>query len=160
HYAAVTTTTWLLTVGAMAALFRRWRTGSMLDVWLMVVMCNWLFDIALSAVLNAGRYDLGFYAGRIYGLVPAGFVLTGLLIENAVNYARLNEAYAEVIAINKGLDAFSYTVSHDLRAPLRAVEGFAAILEEEHGGRLDKEGRRLLSTVRESARRISKLVED
>jgi signal transduction histidine kinase len=160
HYAAVTTATWLLTVGAMAALFRRWRTGSVLDVWLMVVMCNWLFDIALSAVLNAGRYDLGFYAGRIYGLVAAAFVLTVLLIENAVNYARLIEAFDEVVAINKGLDAFSYTVSHDLRAPLRAVEGFAAILQEEHGGKLDQEGRRLLGTLRESAQRISKLVED
>ena len=47
----------------------------MLDVWLMVVMCAWLFDIALSAIVNAARFDLGFYAGRIYGLCAASFVL-------------------------------------------------------------------------------------
>jgi hypothetical protein len=43
------------------------RRHSVLDLWLMVVMCAWIFDIALSAVFNAGRFDLGFYAGRIYG---------------------------------------------------------------------------------------------
>jgi two-component system sensor histidine kinase/response regulator len=40
----------------------------MLDTWLMVVMCAWIFDVGLSAVFNAGRFDLGFYSGRIYGL--------------------------------------------------------------------------------------------
>ena len=48
----------------------------------MVVMCAWLFDIALSAILNAARFDLGFYAGRIYGLCAASFVLAVLLIDN------------------------------------------------------------------------------
>ena len=38
-------------------------------------MSAWVFDIALAAVLNAGRFDLGFYAGRIYGLLAASFVL-------------------------------------------------------------------------------------
>jgi len=66
---------------------------SVLDLWLMVVMCAWIFDIALSAVLNAGRFDLGFYAGRIYGLLAASFVLIVLLLENSVLYARLAEAH-------------------------------------------------------------------
>ena len=61
----------------------------MLDVWLMVVLCAWVFDIALSGVLNAARYDLGWYAGRIYGLLAASFVLAVLLLENGVLYARL-----------------------------------------------------------------------
>ena len=59
----------------------------------MVVMCAWIFDIALSAVLNAGRFDLGFYAGRIYGLLAASFVLTMLLAENTMLYGRLVEAH-------------------------------------------------------------------
>ena len=58
------------------------RPHSVLDVWLMVVMCAWLFDIALSAILNVARFDLGFYAGRIYGLCAASFVLAVLLIDN------------------------------------------------------------------------------
>ena len=59
----------------------------------MVVMCAWLFDIALAAVFNAGRFDLGFYAGRIYGLLAASFVLMVLLLENGKLYARLVEAH-------------------------------------------------------------------
>ena len=55
------------------------RPHSVLDIWLMVVMCAWVFDIGLAAVFNAGRFDLGFYAGRLYGLLAASFVLIVLL---------------------------------------------------------------------------------
>ena len=67
-----------------------WRrpAKSVLDVWLMVVMAAWLFDIALSAVLNAGRFDLGFYVGRVFGLTGATLVLLVLLIETGAVYAR------------------------------------------------------------------------
>jgi len=47
-----------------------------------VVLCAWLFDIALSAILNVARFDLGFYAGRFYGLCAATFVLAVLLVDN------------------------------------------------------------------------------
>ncbi|MDQ5848899.1 MAG: MASE4 domain-containing protein, partial [Pseudomonadota bacterium] len=50
------------------------RPHSVLDIWLMVVMLAWVFDIALSGLLNAARYDLGFYVGRVYGLLAASFV--------------------------------------------------------------------------------------
>jgi signal transduction histidine kinase len=157
---------------ALGVLWRRQR--SLLDLWLMVVMCVWIFDVALAAVLNAGRYDLGWYAGRIYGLLAASFVLAVLLLENGMLYARLVEAYAgerrereraeaksaELMAVNKELDSFSYSVSHDLRSPVRAVEGFARMLEEDYGPRLDAEGRRLLVVVRESAQRMNRLIED
>ena len=62
----------------------------MLDVWLMVVMCAWLFDIALSAIVNVARFDLGFYVGRLYGLCAAGFVLAVLLVDNVALQARLS----------------------------------------------------------------------
>src|SRR5258706_3065344 len=84
---------WVLSLLALAVLWRR-RPHSVLDLWLMVVMCAWLFDIALSAVLNAGRFDLGWYAGRIYGLLAASFVLIVLLLENNMLYARLFAAPA------------------------------------------------------------------
>jgi diguanylate cyclase (GGDEF)-like protein len=84
----VVSSTWLLSLAALVALSRR-RPESVLDLWLMVVMCAWIFDIALSAVLNAGRYDLGFYAGRIYGLLATSFVLVVLLSGYGRNYARL-----------------------------------------------------------------------
>lgn len=58
------------------------------------------------------------------------------------------------------LESFSYTVSHDLRAPLRAISGFCAILLDEHAGSLDSEGRRLLSAVRDNADRMKQLIDD
>ena len=71
----------LLNLSALLVLWFR-RPHSVIDVWLMVVMCAWLFDIALSGIFSAARFDLGFYAGRIYGLCAASFVLGVLLVNN------------------------------------------------------------------------------
>ncbi|HTZ03344.1 MAG TPA: GGDEF domain-containing protein [Xanthobacteraceae bacterium] len=79
---------WLLSLCALGALLRR-QPFSVLDLWLCVTMCAWLFDIALSAALDSGRYDLGFYAGRVYGLLAASFVLIVLLMQNGRLYAAL-----------------------------------------------------------------------
>jgi signal transduction histidine kinase len=348
----VVSAVWGCSLAALALLWWR-RPHSVLDIWLMVVMCAWLFDIALAAVLNAGRFDVGFYAGRIYGLLAASFVLVVLLVENARLYARAVETtnrelalareslerHAErlrilreleravageqapeaiaaaviqplrelldvpraivnqfdlpagevqwiaaagrrrthvgpgvrysirlmgdvaalrrgerqridvhalpespekeallasdvrvymvvpmlaggelfgalsfgsstdaftpeqvkiaeevatqlaiamlqaqllarlrdhaaelettvqkrteaLAAANKELESFSYSVSHDLRAPLRAVDGYARMLEEDYAERLDEEGRRLLSVVRQSSQRMGRLIDD
>jgi PAS domain S-box-containing protein len=84
----VVSAVWSLSLAALLAQWFR-RPHSVIDVWLMVVLCAWLFDIALSAILNEGRFDLGFYAGRIYGLAAASFVLAVLLIENVGLQAQL-----------------------------------------------------------------------
>jgi diguanylate cyclase (GGDEF)-like protein len=79
---------WFLNLIALSAVSRR-RPYRVLDVWLMVTMYACLLDIALSAVLNGGRYDLGFYAGRIYGLMASSFVLVVLLVHNAALYLQV-----------------------------------------------------------------------
>jgi signal transduction histidine kinase len=332
---------WVLSIVALVFLWRR-RAHTVLDLWLMVVMCAWIFDIALSAVFNAGRFDLGFYAGRVYGLLASTFVLLVLLLDNGALYARLATAHerrikglgilreidraiaaeerpeviaaaviqplrellgvpraivnifdlaagevewlaaagrrrshlgpgvrysirlmgdvnalrrgepqvidthtlppgpeveallasgvhvymvmpmiaggeligavsfggepapfhaeqisiarevstqlaiaitqarlyarikkhaeeleqrvqertSELEAANKELEAFSYSVSHDLRAPLRAVDGYAQMLEEDYSGKLDAEGNRLLGTVRANSRKMGQLIDD
>jgi signal transduction histidine kinase len=169
----VATASWMLSVAALPLLWRR-RPHSVLDLWLMVVMFVWVFDIALASVLNGGRFDVGWYAGRIYGLLAGTFVLVVLLLENGVLYARLSLAYAaerreraraeeksaELDAANKELDAFSYSISHDLRAPLRKVDGYAQMLEEDYQGRLDDEGRRLIGMVRSGSAQMRQLIED
>jgi PAS domain S-box-containing protein len=73
---------------------------------------------------------------------------------------RVEERTAQLEAANKELEAFSYSVSHDLRAPLRAIDGFARILVEDHAGRLDQEGRRVLGIVRSEATRMGRLIDD
>jgi PAS domain S-box-containing protein len=78
-----------LCLAALAVLWFR-RPHSVIDVWLMVVLCAWLFDIALSAMVNAARFDLGFYLGRIYGLCAASFVLAVLLIDNVALQAEMS----------------------------------------------------------------------
>ena len=82
---------WAAGLLALAALWWRRRPFTVLDLWLAVVMCAWLFDIGLSAVFNGGRFDLGFYAVALYGLLAANFVLARLLLENGVMHARTAE---------------------------------------------------------------------
>lgn len=85
----VVTSVWLLSLAALLVLWWH-KPHSVLDIWLMVVMCAWLFDIALSAILNEARFDLGFYLGRIYGLAAASFVLIVLLLETGALQAQLS----------------------------------------------------------------------
>lgn len=93
---------WLLSLGALVVLL--WsRPHSLLDIWLLVALCVWLLDLALAAVLNAGRYDLGWYLGRIYGLVSAGVLLIVLLGENARHYTRLRALTAALQSANETL---------------------------------------------------------
>jgi PAS domain S-box-containing protein len=93
HYTStmigVVSAVWSLSLAALLVLWFR-RPHSVIDVWLMVVLCAWLFDIALSAIVNVARFDLGFYAGRIYGLCAASFVLAVLLIDNVGLQAQLS----------------------------------------------------------------------
>jgi PAS domain S-box-containing protein len=73
---------------------------------------------------------------------------------------RVAQRTAQLEAANKELEAFSYSVSHDLRAPLRAIDGFTRVLEEDYGKTFDPEGRRLCAVIRRNTRSMNGLIDD
>ncbi len=73
---------------------------------------------------------------------------------------RVAERTAELNAANKELATFAYSVSHDLRAPLRSIRGFGQALQEDHGHRLDAEGQDYLARILAASQRMGQLIED
>jgi len=73
---------------------------------------------------------------------------------------RVAQRTAELQSANKELEAFSYSVSHDLRVPLRAIDGFSKILLEDYPDRLDREGKRVLNVIRDNTERMGELIDD
>lgn len=74
--------------------------------------------------------------------------------------AMVQDRTTELKAINQELEAFAYSVSHDLRAPLRAIDGFSQALLEDYADRLDEEGRLYLNRVRAATQRMGLLIDD
>ena len=73
---------------------------------------------------------------------------------------RVRERTAQLEAINKELEAFSYSVSHDLRAPLRSIRGFSEVLLERYSSKLDGRGQEFLRRACESSQHMDRLIED
>ncbi len=73
---------------------------------------------------------------------------------------RIARRTAQLLEANKELESFSYSVSHDLRAPLRAIDGFSRILAEDYGTALDDEARRLIGVIRKNTQHMGQLIDD
>jgi signal transduction histidine kinase len=95
----------------------------LLNLWLIVVMGYWFCDITLSSYLNGGRYDLGFYAGRIYGVLAASFVLAVLVLENSRLYRRLAIAAGRLKERATQLLRANETLQSEIAHRKRAEEG-------------------------------------
>ena len=163
-------TVWLISLLSLLALLWR-RPYSVLDIWLMVVLSAWLMDIGLSSLLNGGRYDLGFYGGRIFGALATGAVLIELLIENSRLYAGLlrtheleRERSRELASARDAAQAaaqaksvFLASMSHEIRTPMNAIIGLTQlVLETELQGRQ----RDYLGKVQHASKALLRLLND
>ncbi|HSU53541.1 MAG TPA: PAS domain S-box protein [Candidatus Dormibacteraeota bacterium] len=79
---------------------------------------------------------------------------------NAELERRVTDRTAQLTAANQELEAFTYSVAHDLRAPLRHIDAFARILDEDYGGQLPQEAKKYLENIRLGSRNMSRLVDD
>jgi len=158
--------TWLMGIAALTIIWRR-APHTVLDLWLMVVMVVWTADTALAAVFNSARFDLGWYGGRVYGLLANGFVLGVLLLENGSLYARLaatNRLLAEkngqLADASRLKSEFVANMSHELRTPLNAIIGFSEVLKDGVVGELPPEQREYVADIHSSGQHLLQLIND
>jgi signal transduction histidine kinase len=179
----------ILALALLSAAWRDASTGREgLPKWLPLpagVLALCLAAIVWLAVVGAGRITVGTSVGAATAL---GFLMAGLvalvvwLAQHAdlrrrvavTEAARLAEAETEIQALNatleqqvrhlevanKSLGAFSYSIAHDLRTPLRAMSGFAEILSEEYSDRLDEAGRGYAGRIQAASTHMSGLIDD
>ncbi|MBI2311396.1 MAG: response regulator [Betaproteobacteria bacterium] len=105
-----------------------------------------------------------YLAGKKHFITSEREQIVDLLISTYDEAIHMNEELArrtaQLEATNKELESFSYSVSHDLRAPLRAIDGFSRMLEEDYQARLDEEGRRQIRVIRDNAHKMGQLIDD
>ena len=136
---------WLLAVIALALLWWR-RRRTVIELWLGVVLFAWVGEIALSVVLAPARFSIGFYLGRLYGVIAASVVLIALLSQTTALYARLARAIAterrvrerrlsEMEAMLSHLSRVSdlghvvTALIHEVNQPLAAIGNYLSALQ-------------------------------
>jgi PAS domain S-box-containing protein len=116
-------------------------------------------NLSVTALRDEGGRITGF-VGLVYDLAERKHAEAEIHKLNQELELRVRERTAQLETANKELESFSYSVSHDLRTPLRAIDGFSRILLEDYADKLDDEGKRLLNVVGENTRRMGQLIED
>ena len=118
------------------------------------------FDDEEMSLLEEMAMDLGFGIETLRLRNKEAAAQDALQRTNEELETRVTARTAALAQANRELEAFSYSASHDLRAPLRSMAGFAEILHEDYGDRLDDAGRSHLQRIRKAAIRMGQLIDD
>ena len=130
---------WLIHRGVLAPI-RRLEQGTR-----EVAAGNWNFKLDIGGDDEIGDMSRNFDA------------MTSAL---RASFAQIERSNQELAALNKEIEAFSYSVSHDLRAPLRTMDGFSLALLEDYGDKLDDEARDYLRRIRAASQRMGRLIDE
>ncbi len=151
----------LLVIGIAAALVTSvtlWTANRLADPVLKLT--------GVAQAVAAGNLDVEVQVenshGDELGILAKAFKSMTMQLQYLINGLEENvrERTAELEAANKELEAFSYSVSHDLRAPLRAIDGYTRILVEDYEASLDTEGQRVCGVIRDNTQRMGQLIDD
>jgi light-regulated signal transduction histidine kinase (bacteriophytochrome) len=142
-----------------------WYAGigpTVLALILSVACFDYFFVEPLYSFVIAGRDLPYFLIFLLWAAVVASFAAVRRGIEENLRLAReeLADRAAQLEAANKELESFSYSVSHDLRAPLRHVAGYAELLQKHLSSSLDNKGRLYMKTILEAAKKMGDLIDD
>ncbi len=129
-----------------------------------VILAAILISVQLLAAIFGLRFDSNYFFLVMIVFVVVLVAFLSERIEKVRSLNRLNEELKDerekLEAANQELEAFAYSVSHDLRVPLRAIDGFSRILMEDYQEELDDEGKRLIDIVRENTKKMGQLIDD
>jgi two-component system sensor histidine kinase/response regulator len=117
-------------------------------------------DTAVKA-MQGGALDYilkPFKLNVVLQVIARALAIQRLQRDNNLLQQRERQQADELAAANKALEAFSYSVSHDLRAPLRSVDSLVQILQEDHGEHLNEDARGILSVIHDGCRRMDHLI--
>lgn len=158
---------WAVTGLAIAVLWRR-RSGTVIDTWLLVALVAIFLEIGLVSIFNAGRYDLGFYVGRVYALLASSFVMLVLLNEQGKLYRDLAAAKTDMTAqrvaeealrrADRRKDEFLATLAHELRNPLAPIRTSVELLSR--AGALPPVVDQARKVIDRQSRHLARLVDD
>jgi signal transduction histidine kinase len=165
-----------LTQGLLAALQELAKTSTRNQRWVSLLLAASLLLAWLVAHSFLGKHVLGRLQLVSYSLRQSNFgdgppavpvqgddeisEMARAVEQFQKDHKQLDQRTAQLEATNRELDEFSYAMSHDMRIPLRALDGFSKILIEEHSASLDAEGKRLLKVLRHSAQRMARQIDD